>query len=104
MKQFFEVGTKEQLISNFNNVVSDTEALLKATSNHGGDAIDEIRKNIGNSIKAVKADINYAETLVVEKTKVAAKATDVYVHQNPWEAVGVAATIGLIIGWLMGRK
>lgn len=104
MKHLFDAGTKEQLISNFNSVVEDTEALLKATADQSGDALDEIRHKMGNSIRAIKADIEYAENLVVEKTKAAAKATDVYVHQNLWEAVGAAAALGLAIGWLMGRK
>lgn len=104
MKHLFDAGTKEQLISNFNNVVEDTEALLKATADQSGDALDEIRHKMGKSIRALKADIEYAEAMVVEKTKAAAKVTDVYVHQNPWEAVGAAAAFGLVVGWLMGRK
>jgi ElaB/YqjD/DUF883 family membrane-anchored ribosome-binding protein len=40
----------------------------------------------------------------VEKAKAAAKATDTYVHENPWQAVGVAAGVGFLIGWVLGRK
>jgi ElaB/YqjD/DUF883 family membrane-anchored ribosome-binding protein len=26
------------------------------------------------------------------------------VHQNPWTAVGVATGIGLLVGWMLGRR
>jgi ElaB/YqjD/DUF883 family membrane-anchored ribosome-binding protein len=45
-----------------------------------------------------------AQATVVEKVKVAAKTTDDYVHDNPWNAVGVATAIGLAIGVLISRR
>jgi ElaB/YqjD/DUF883 family membrane-anchored ribosome-binding protein len=41
---------------------------------------------------------------VVEKAKAAAKATDGYVHDNPWKSVSIAAGAGLLIGLLLGRR
>lgn len=38
------------------------------------------------------------------KTKEAALATDEYVRANPWESVGVAAAVGLVIGMLIARR
>jgi ElaB/YqjD/DUF883 family membrane-anchored ribosome-binding protein len=40
----------------------------------------------------------------VEKTKAAARATDDYVHDNPWQAIGAAAVVGLILGALISRR
>ena len=45
-----------------------------------------------------------AERAVLDKTKLAAKATDEYVHEHPWQAVGVAAVIGLLLGALITRR
>ena len=42
--------------------------------------------------------------VAVEKAKATARATDDYVHENPWKAVGVAAGVGIILGMLIGRK
>jgi ElaB/YqjD/DUF883 family membrane-anchored ribosome-binding protein len=44
------------------------------------------------------------EELALEKAKAAAAATDEYVHEHPWHAVGVAAGVGLVIGLLIGRR
>ena len=44
------------------------------------------------------------EVAVIDKTKAAARATDDFVHDQPWKAVGVAAALGLALGVLIGRR
>jgi ElaB/YqjD/DUF883 family membrane-anchored ribosome-binding protein len=38
------------------------------------------------------------------KTKEVARATDDYVHEHPWPAIGAAVGVGLVIGLLIGRR
>ncbi len=95
--------TKEQLIADFKTVVADAEALLKATANQGSEELDAVRAKAEQSIKAAKAKMADEQAAVLAKTKEAAKATDVYVHEHPWAAVGVAAGVGLVVGLLSSR-
>ena len=44
------------------------------------------------------------EHRVVDTTRQAAKATDHWVHDNPWKAIGVAAGVGVLIGLLINRR
>ena len=44
------------------------------------------------------------EAALRERTREVAKATDHYVHEHPWKAIGVAAGIGLLVGMLIGRR
>ena len=104
MKQLSDEVTSEQLITDFKVVVADAEALLKATANQGGEKLAEVRAKAEESLRVVKARMAEAQEALIVKTKEAAKATDVYVHENPWQAIGVAAGLGLLIGWLMGRR
>ena len=48
--------------------------------------------------------VMHLEAAVVDKTKAAARATDDFVHEEPWKAVGVAAALGLALGVLIGRR
>jgi ElaB/YqjD/DUF883 family membrane-anchored ribosome-binding protein len=34
----------------------------------------------------------------------AVRATDNYVHDNPWQAITVAGVVGLLVGALIGRR
>ena len=96
--------TKEQLIADFKVVVADAEALIKATANQGGEAIAALRSRAEDSLAVAKEKMADAQDALVEKSKAAARATDDYVHDNPWKAVGVAAGVGLVIGLLIGRR
>lgn len=95
---------KDQLTTDFERVIADTEALLKATANQGGDAIAEIRSQAEASLKLVKDKMSASQAALVAKTKEACQATDAYVHENPWQSVGMGAFVGLIIGLLIGRR
>ncbi len=104
MSQLSNEVTKEQLIADFNVVVADAEALLKATANQGGEKLAEVRARAEESLKVAKARLLEAQDALIAKTREAARATDEYVHEKPWNAVGVAAGIGLLIGFLLGRR
>lgn len=96
--------TKEQLVADFKVVVNDAEALLRATANQTGDKLAAARAKVEESLQVARVRLADAQIAVVAKTKAAAKATDVYVHENPWNAVGIAAAVGLLVGLLVGRR
>ena len=95
--------SKEKLMQDLRVVVSDAEELLRATAGQAGEKAAAARERIQESLVAAKARLIAAEEAVVAKTKQAAKATDEYVHENPWKAVGIAAGVGLVIGMLISR-
>lgn len=97
-------ASKEQLIEDFNAVVADAEALLKATADQGGEKLVALRARAEASLKVAKARMADAQAEVLARTRAAAKATDVYVHNNPWQAIGAAASVGVVIGLLIGRR
>ena len=55
-------------------------------------------------LQAARVRLVQAEEVLVAKTKAAARATDAYVHESPWVAVGVAAGMGVLVGLLLGRR
>lgn len=96
-------ATQDQLIADFKVVVADAEALLKATANQGGEKLDEVRAKARESLRLIGVRMTEAEQAMLTRTREAARATDVYVHDNPWQAAGFAAAAGLLIGLLMRR-
>lgn len=96
--------TKEQLISDFKVVIADAEALIKATANQGSEAVANLRVKAEESVAVAKVKLAEAQEVLIEKGRIAAKATDDYVHEKPWHAVGIAAGVGLVVGLLIGRR
>ena len=96
--------TKEQLIADFKTVISDAEALIKATTNQGGEALATVRAKAQESLAMAKESMLDIEEELLVRTRAAAKATDAYVHENPWQSIGIGAGIGLLIGFLIARR
>ena len=44
------------------------------------------------------------QAIVTERTRECVRSTDLYVRDNPWQAVGIAAGVGVILGLLMARR
>jgi ElaB/YqjD/DUF883 family membrane-anchored ribosome-binding protein len=95
---------KEKLVADLKVVVADAEELLRATASQAGEKVSAARERIQASLAAAKVKLTEAERALLEKTKQAAKATDDYVHENPWRAVGIAAVAGLVLGVLISRR
>ena len=96
--------TKDKFVADLKVLVADSEELLRASAGQAGEKIAAARERIQISLATAKVKLADAERIVKEKTKVAAKATDEYVHDNPWQAVGIAAGVGLLLGLLIGRR
>ena len=95
---------KEKLMADLKLVMADAEALLAATADDANGGIAELRSRVQASLSHAKDGLIDAQAAVVDKAKAAAKATDGYVHDNPWKSVSVAAGVGLLLGILIGRR
>ncbi len=96
--------SKEKLVADLKVLIVDTEELLKATAGQAGEKIAIARERIQSSLAVYKDKLYDAEQALLERTKEAARATDEYVHEHPWQAVGVAAGIGFLVGMLIARR
>jgi len=95
---------KEKLVADLKVVVADAEELLRATASAAGEKAAVARERIQASLATAKVKLGEAERALLEKTKEAAKVTDDYVRDNPWQAVGIAAVAGLVLGILISRR
>ena len=97
-------NSKQNLVSDMKIVVSDAEEILRATAGVAGEKMVDLREQIADRLHDAKMRLADAEAALVDKTKAAARATDDYVNENPWQAVGIAAGVGLLLGIIIGRR
>ncbi len=99
---------RDKLLHDFNEVVADTEQLLKSVAGAGGEKAQALRANVEQSLKNARERLRELEQDALEHTRAAARATDEYVHEHPWRAVGIsaviAAIIGIVVGLLLNRR
>jgi len=89
----------EKLAGDLKTVVRDAEDLLQATAGHAGEKLAEVRKRLNVALESAKATC----AKVQDKTVEAAKATDEVIRSHPYESIGVAFGVGLLIGVLVAR-
>jgi ElaB/YqjD/DUF883 family membrane-anchored ribosome-binding protein len=99
-----ENANSEKLIRDLKTLVTDAEELLKATASQAGEKIAVARQKIEQSLVEGKKALADVETTLVKKSKECAEIADDYVRENPWNAVGIAASVGLVIGLLLRNK
>lgn len=96
--------TTDQLVADLKTVVEDAEALLRATSALTGEKIQEVRARAEESLRQAKVRLGEVEEEALRRAREIADAADEYVHENPWQSVGIAAGIGLVVGLLLARR
>jgi ElaB/YqjD/DUF883 family membrane-anchored ribosome-binding protein len=104
MKESPLQDSRSELATEFLRFADDAEALLAATAHQGGDEVAAIRTRVEHSMHAARQQLNGAQDAVIVQGRAAAHATDSYVHDNPWTAVGVAAGVGLLVGLIGARR
>ena len=99
-----ETITTQKLKDDLAAVMRDAEALLQASAAQGGEKIDAARAKIRESLDAAKVRVREAEQHARQKGEAAVHATEDYTREHPWQALGIAAGVGLIVGVLLARR
>lgn len=95
---------EDQFIDSVKESLDDAEKLLREAADATGDKAHELREKAMDSLRRSRVALYDAQDAVLAKGRQAARATDDYVHDNPWQAVGIAGLTGLLVGMLISRN
>src|SRR5574343_1856939 len=104
MSNVTELGNSQKIVADMKAVVSDAEEIFRETAGIAGDKMLDVRQRISQRLGAAKVRAAEAEAAVLAKARAAASATDGCVRKNPWQSIGIAAGVGLLLGILIGRR
>jgi ElaB/YqjD/DUF883 family membrane-anchored ribosome-binding protein len=90
----------ERLASHLKALVEDAEDLMNATAGQAGEKLSEVRSRLAAALESAKATCHRME----EQTVAAAKATDRTIREHPYESIGIAFGVGLLVGVLVARR
>ena len=94
-----EINT-DRLVSDLKTVTKDAEELLKTVSGEEGNGSHDLRMRLSTAIDSARETYRRLE----EKAVAGAKATDKVIREHPYESLGVAFGLGLLVGVLVTRK
>lgn len=95
---------EEEFIDSVKDSLDDAEKLLREAADATGDKAAELRERAMKSLRRTREALYDTQDAIVARGRRAARATDDYVHDNPWQAIGVAGLTGLLVGMLISRR
>ncbi len=97
-------NTRTKLVDEFTAVLSEAEDMLKRAATETGEKAKDLRSQVETKLLHAKLALQELEGKAIDQAKASARATDDYVHDHPWQAIGIAAAIGFAAGLLMNRR
>ena len=92
------------LARDFRNVVSDAEELVRTVGQEGESRYADVSNRVKASIETAKVRLGELGETARVKTVDTAKAADEYVRGNPWQAAGIGAAVGVVLGLLIASR
>jgi ElaB/YqjD/DUF883 family membrane-anchored ribosome-binding protein len=86
------------------NLTADVQDLLSRIAHVADPEIARLRAKIERGLTTAKKTIADGTDRVQRQSKDAMTAADRYVRDRPWQAVGIAAAAGLVVGFLSRRR
>lgn len=86
-------------------LLSDTlEEILSASGDPADQKYIELKLRAEQALHDVQSRISQASDTYYYRAKKAVYRADDYVHEKPWQGIGVGAAVGLILGLLLARR
>ncbi len=97
-------STRDKLVDDFSTVISEAEELMRKAGNETGEKARDLRSQVEAKLLAAKLRLQELSGEAADNARAAARATDDYVHDHPWQSIGAAAAVGFLVGLLMNRR
>ncbi len=97
-------GADGEMKGDFRVVCDSAEDLLKATADLGGEKLVALRERVDQALRNVKVRVSDAQDKVLTRAREDALVASAFVRENPWKTVGIAATVGVLVGLLLSRR
>jgi ElaB/YqjD/DUF883 family membrane-anchored ribosome-binding protein len=88
----------------FHNFIADIEDLITSMTPLTGEDLARAKARLSERVSTAKQSIAEVSEEVAHRARKTARDTNHYVHEHPWQAVGIGAALGLLIGVLVARR
>jgi ElaB/YqjD/DUF883 family membrane-anchored ribosome-binding protein len=95
---------RERMLADLGAIAADVEALLQATVEDADDKAKETRARLVAALEKAKATYQEFKVEQINSAKAAVRKADQTIRAHPYEAIGIAFGIGILLGALLRRK
>jgi ElaB/YqjD/DUF883 family membrane-anchored ribosome-binding protein len=95
---------RKSTVKDFSDALDDANTLLREAAAETGDRASDLRSQVAAKLLSAKLKLQDLQDDAVDRAKAAARVTDDFVRDNPWQAMGAAAALGFLVGVLISRR
>jgi ElaB/YqjD/DUF883 family membrane-anchored ribosome-binding protein len=104
MEQAHSHIARDRVLQDLKTLARDAEDLLKVTAGDLSEKGKELRARLQAALARARATCADLQDQAVASAKAAAKKTDTAIRDHPYESIGMAFGVGVLIGVLLTRK
>lgn len=97
-------NVKSAASSEIKNLIADVEELMARISDLKDADVERVRGKVQRAVDATKQSFADGSVRLRRRAQQAAGSADEYVRESPWQAVGIAALVGAVVGILATRR
>jgi ElaB protein len=86
------------------NLIADVEELMARISDLKDADVVRVRGKVQRAVDATKQSLADGAGNIRRRAQQAASSADDYVRASPWQAVGIAALVGAVVGIVATRR
>jgi ElaB/YqjD/DUF883 family membrane-anchored ribosome-binding protein len=95
-----ETLEREAFVGGMKNDIGRAESLLKELENEAGEVAAAAREKLATALASAKLACRKVE----DKVAAGAKVADQTIREHPYQSIGVAFGLGVLVGYLVTRK
>ena len=95
---------RERVMADMRALARDAESLLKATADDVSEKAKEARARLMAAVEKAKASYDEMQAQGIESARAAALRADETIRTHPYESLGIAFGVGVLLGALLRRK
>ena len=97
-------GIKQVASAEIRNLIADVEDLVARIADLKDADVARVRNKVLRAVDAAKESLTDSADTLRRQAQNAATTADDFVHDSPWQAVGIAALVGAVVGILATRR
>lgn len=97
-------GQKDRLIDDIRSVVADADDLLQKARTSSAEGYSAVRMELEDRLSNSIVRLQEIQEELKSRARQTVRATDNYVHDNPWKSMGYVAVAGVILGLFLTRR
>lgn len=97
-----ELGTVTK--AEFNNIMSDLQDLITRAGKLSGQELAVVRQQITDKMGVAKDKLHHISEDATAAAHKGVDATEIMIKERPFQAIGIAALAGLVLGCVINRR